>query len=270
MSEIPAVSPSTHRTASLTLPVVGVICAIAITTTMDAAGLSNFSALVLCPLLFLFWALNRLPRIQVGFTMGQWKQYGLAVFFPILIMGIISVIAVLAGAVHITKTNWAKAGANLALEIIVTFLIAIVTEEGFFRGWLWGSLRATGMKTTRVIIWTSLAFAMWHISAVTLSSEFKTPPLQIPILLMNAAVIGAIWGLLRAWSGSIIVTSLSHGVWNGLAYVFFGFGTTTGAFGITSTSIFGPENGVLGVGLNLIFLLLLWRWWVARDPAVAA
>jgi len=48
---------------------------------------------------------------------------------------------------------------------------------------------------------------------------------------VNATLIGLSWGLMRLISGSIIVTSVSHGVWNGMAYVLFGFGEKTGALG---------------------------------------
>ena len=117
----------------------------------------------------------------------------------------------------------------------------------------------------RVLIWSSIAFALWHISAVTLDPDFKPPTPQIPVYLCNAAVVGAVWGLLRAQSGSIIVTSLSHGLWNGMAYVLFGFGSHTGSLGIRNTAVFGPENGLLGLGLNLLFACLLWRLWQKRD-----
>jgi uncharacterized protein len=241
------------------LPIIGVLCAITLTTSMDATGLSTFSALALLPLLFLFWRLSHLSRTEVGFKLGHANDYGIAVFFPVAVMGTMALIAWLAGAVDLTETNWPKTAANLALMTISTFLVAIVTEEGFFRGWLWGSLEKAGLKTERVLIWSSIVFALWHISAVTLDPNFKPPTAQIPIYLCNAAVIGGVWGLLRARSDSIIVTSLSHGLWNGMAYVLFGFGSRQGSLGIRNTAVFGPENGLLGVALNLLCVCLLWR-----------
>ena len=117
------------------------------------------------------------------------------------------------------------------------------------------------MTQTRVLIWSSIAFALWHISAVTLDADFKPPVSQIPIFLINAAMMGAVWGLLRAISGSIIVAGLSHGLWNGIAYVFFGFGARVGALGISNTAMFEPEIGILGLLINLMFAVALWRWW---------
>jgi membrane protease YdiL (CAAX protease family) len=83
--------------------------------------------------------------------------------------------------------------------------------------------------------------------------------------MINAAVMGAVWGLLRCISGSVIVASLSHGLWNGMDYVCFGFGTKIGALGIKNTALYGPEVGVLGLALNIAFLAALWRWWKLRS-----
>src|SRR5437764_8546541 len=147
MSETPAPGSPVRKRQSLMLPFIAVICAITVTSTMDAIGLSIFSAFALLPLLFLFWRVSHLSRTQVGFKVGHPNDYGIAIFFPVAVMGAMALIAWLAGAVDLTKTNWPKTAANLALMTISTFLVAIVTEEGFFRGWLWGSLETAGMKT---------------------------------------------------------------------------------------------------------------------------
>lgn len=265
MREIAAASSRAHEVQSLALPITAVVLAIAFTTSMDATGLSTFSALALLPLLLLFWWLSHFSRTQIGFKIGCAGDYGMAILFPVAVMGAIALMAWLGGAVEVTKTNWLKTAANLALMTVSTFLVAIVTEEGFFRGWLWGSLEKCGMKTERVLICSSVAFALWHISAVTLDPDFKPPVAEIPVYLCNAAVVGAVWGLLRARSGSIVVSSLSHGVWNGMAYVLFGFGTHSGSLGIRNTAVFGPENGLLGLALNLVFAALLWRLWLAES-----
>jgi CAAX protease family protein len=120
-----------------------------------------------------------------------------------------------------------------------------------------------------VLIYTSIAFSAWHISSATLDTDFRPAPSQLPVLLVNAAMLGIVWGILRWISGSIIVSSCSHGLWNGIAYVFFGFGSKTGVLGIRNTGIFGPEIGVLGLVINALFALFLWRWWrcVAQSNA---
>ena len=111
-----------------------------------------------------------------------------------------------------------------------------------------------------MLLWSSLAFSLWHVSAVSLETGFDIPAPQIPMYPVNAVVMGAIWGLLRLVSGSVIVASVSHGVWNGLAYVLFGFGTRVGTLGIKAAHIYGPEVGVVGLILNALFAFALWRW----------
>jgi uncharacterized protein len=118
-------------------------------------------------------------------------------------------------------------------------------------------LGSAGLGRGRTLIWSSIAFALWHVSAVTLPTGFDLPRAQIPLFLINAAVLGAAWGVLRLRAGSILVSSVSHGVWNGIAYALFGYGTKIGALGIARTDIYGPEVGVVGLTLNVLALGVL-------------
>jgi uncharacterized protein len=247
----------------------GVLVSIGITTAMDATGLSAFSSLPLFPLFGLFWYLGRYSLAEIGLTIGRPRHYGLAVLYPLLVLGSVALIAELTGALNLAGTNWYKVWLNLAIVGGSTILVAILTEEGFFRGWLWASLTRAGQSEARVLVWTSIAFALWHLSSVTLQTGFNPPITQVPTFMINAAVLGAIWGMLRLISGSVIVASVSHGVWNGLAYVLFGFGTHVGALGIKQTAIYGPEVGVLGLLLNLVFAAVLWRRYRARRVPIA-
>jgi membrane protease YdiL (CAAX protease family) len=244
----------------LKLPLLGVFAAIAVTTTMDASGLVAFSALPLFPLMVLFGYLGRFSRAEMGFAWGQWNHYALAALYPVVVLGLIALSAAAAGAIDTSKAEWPHVWRNLALLSVSTFIVAIITEEGFFRGWLWASLVRAGQAPARVLIYSSIAFAVWHLSAVLLDTGFNPPPTQIPVYIVNAAVMGAIWGLLRGISGSVLVASLAHGLWNGGAYVLFGFGTKLGALGIVSTAFFGPEVGILGFALNVMFAAALWGW----------
>jgi uncharacterized protein len=241
------------------IPILGVFLAVAITAAMDATGLANFSAFPLLPLMLLFWWIERIPRRNMGFVWGTFHGYGIAVLYPIAVMGILFLICAASGDLDWSKTDWKKASLNLLLIAVSTTLVGILTEEGFFRGWLWASLekRLPGKET--VLLWTSVFFALWHISPVVLKTGFDLPPQQIPLFIINVAVIGGIWGCLRQMSQSIIVSSVSHGLWNGMAYVLFGYGTKVGALGIKSTELFGPEVGLIGLVLNVAFLLLLLR-----------
>jgi len=50
--------------------IAGVFAAIAVTTAMDATGYSLFSALPLFPLALLFWHAQRIPRRDIGLSLG--------------------------------------------------------------------------------------------------------------------------------------------------------------------------------------------------------
>ena len=250
---------------SLRWSIIGVVVAIAITTTMDATGLSMFSALPLFPLMALFWFLGRFSRVEIGFVWARRADYVPALLYPLIVLGDAVLLALIAGAIDISQADWQKTGLNLVLVTATTFIVTIITEEGFFRGWLWASLGRAGLDEKRVLIWSSVAFSLWHLSAVSLDTGFDIPTAQIPVFMVNATVMGAIWGMLRLASGSVIVASVSHGVWNGITYPLFGFGPESGTLGIHPTSIFGPEVGVLGLVLNIVFAVVLWRWWKMRQ-----
>ena len=122
------------------------------------------------------------------------------------------------------------------------------------RGFL---MKRAGQSDVQVLIWTSLAFTAWHISAIALDTGFDIPASEIPIYLVNATLLGAIWGMLRMVSGSVVVPAVSHAVWNGIDYPLYGFGEKVVALGIEATHIFGPEVGVVGIVLNLTFAAVL-------------
>lgn len=232
---------------------------------MDANGLTTFSALPLMVLALGLWGLQRLSRVSVGLTLGRPVDYVLALAYPLIVLTLASSIAIFAGAAH---TSFARVNlSHILISAAVGVLGALLTEEGFFRGWLWGSLQSANVGRYRILILTSVAFAAWHISYATLAKGFILPPLQVVIFIANAAVMGAIWGLLRLLSGSIVVSSVSHSVWNAVAYVFFGEGPRIGLLGITQTSLYGPEIGVVGLLLNCIFLLTLFA--VGRTRLIA-
>jgi len=228
-----------------------VLVAIGITASMDANGLSEYSAPPL------FWLLERHSRQDMGIAQGRAPDYLLAIAHPVLVLGACAAGARFAGAADFTIVEWDRAVRDFAIMAGATIPAALLTEEGFFRGWLVASLRRKGLTTRGILAWSSIAFSLWHVSAVTLPTGFDLPPARIPVFLLNAAVIGAIWGWMRLRSGSILVASVSHGLWNGGAYVVFGFGQKSGALGVADAGIFGPESGLVGLALNVAFLALL-------------
>ncbi len=61
------------------------------------------------------------------------------------------------------------------------------------------------------------------------------------------------------WPG-LGLPSVCHAVWDGIDYPLYGFGEKIGALGIEQTHIYGPEVGILGIGLNFLFATVLWYW----------
>jgi membrane protease YdiL (CAAX protease family) len=238
----------------------GVAVAIVITMAMDATGFSVFSALPLFPLAGMFWFLQKFSRREIGLVWGRLRDHGLALAYPVVVLGAVSIIAWALGAVDTSGTDWERALLNVALLSSTGVIMALITEEGFFRGWLWAAFKRAGQTDTQVLAWTSIAFTVWHISAISLDTGFDIPAAEIPVYLINATLIGAIFGMLRMASGSVVVPSVCHAVWNGIDYPLFGFGEKIGALGIEQTHIFGPEVGVLGIGLNVAFAGVLWIW----------
>jgi len=229
---------------SLRPAVAGTLTAIVITTTMDATGYAVFSALPLILLTGLFWFLQKFTRKEIGLTWGDWTSYGWALAYPLLVLGLAAAIAAIFGAIDSSEADWDKTLFNIGIMSSIGVLMVMITEEGFFR---------------QVLVWTTLAFITWHLSAVALDTGFDIPAREIPIFLINGTILGLVWGVLRMVSGSILVPAVSHAVWNGIDYPLFGFGEKTGALGITDTHLYGPEVGLLGIVLGSAFLALIWR-----------
>ena len=87
-----------------------------------------------------------------------------------------------------SEADWNKTLANIGLMSSTGILMGLITEEGFFRGWLWASLKRSGQSDAQVLVWSTLAFTAWHISAITLDTGFDIPANEVPIYLINATL----------------------------------------------------------------------------------
>src|SRR4029077_8961462 len=123
----------------------------------------GINVLPLVLLFFLFWFLQRLSRAEIGLAWGRPGDYALAIFYPALVLILVGLIAWVSGAATLSAINWSSTLLNLAAQILLTIVLAIVTEEGIFRGWLWASLRRAGVSQLGLLVWTSAAFAAWHV-----------------------------------------------------------------------------------------------------------
>ena len=217
--------------------------------------------LVLTLLAGITWAVLRLGRQEMGLALGGAAGHFVALLYPVAAIGLLGILAWIAGRTGaepvLTGENWKRLG----LMFASTWVGTLITEEGFFRGALWGvSLRAK-WKPLSVLLWTSIAFMAWHIAVPIIEEDFRLVTHQIPIYYGNVLLLGLAWGLLRLISGSILVACTAHASWNALAYVFFGYGMKSGALAVDRISLFGPERGVLGLVVNAAVVLLLLRWW---------
>ncbi|MEM7084717.1 MAG: CPBP family intramembrane glutamic endopeptidase [Bacteroidota bacterium] len=242
-----------------TIPIIAFLLAVAISITMDFTGYTFLSAYPLLAITLIFWFIQRQTKKEMGLVFGRLKFYILALLYPLIVLSATALIAYLAGDLSIGEFDESAVTLNLIVGVTLGPLVVLLTEEGFFRGWLWGAFRKAGFSAEKALWVTSILFVIWHISAVTAESSYKLPFSQIPIYLINGLFIGLIWGTLRWASGSIIVASVCHAVWNTLAYMLFGFGENVGLLGVTNTALFGPEVGYLGILLNGLFFLWLWR-----------
>lgn len=241
-------------------PVFGAISGVVATTIVVLSGLSAFAALALFPLICVYWYLGRHSRSELGFVPGRLRHYGVGLLHPALVLGAIALAAWVGGAINTSGTDWSAAGIGFLTTMLVTILMGLLTEEGFFRGWLWSSLRRAGVGPGGLVMWSSLAWSLWHVPVLLWGTDIEASAAQVPIYLASAFTIGIIWGMFRLISGSIVVTSVVHGLWNGAVYVFFGMGATEGALGIQETVLYGPEVGVLGLAINIVIAIELGRW----------
>jgi membrane protease YdiL (CAAX protease family) len=222
------------------------------------SGSPNFSALVLLPLAVFFWLAVRPGRVDLGISPGRPRHYGLAVAYPLIVMGLLLMLIW-----RLEGISWAGMdGRRIAFVIAVNSLAGtlgvLLTEEGFFRGVVWGLLGTRDVDGRRILIFTSVAFLIWHVPVAFLEMGEGFPRSAIPVYLVNVLLLGLNWGLLRLASGSVIVPALSHAVWNAIAYKFFGFGVEYGELARSSFTVLDPERGVAGIGLNAAFALILW------------
>lgn len=225
-----------------------------------------YSAAVLA-LLVAFWFTTRLSRRRMGLVGGDVDAYRVAILYPVLVTGLAVAIAYSSGAAAAREVDLGAFIGQILIMAIVTAIGTLLTEDGFFRGWLWGVLEEGRFEKPTVLLWTAAAFALWHLPVPFIEESFRLPATQIPLYTVNVFLLGFNWGILRLASGSVVVPAVSHAVWNGFVYVVFGYGQGEGALGVSSVTVFDPERGWLGVALNGAACWLLWRWQAARSRA---
>ena len=136
-----------------------------------------------------------------------------------------------------------------ALAVLVfASLCGIPLAETFSREVLGHSLSgatAAVQYLTLVVTFVDAAAAARSSQLLALATaRWITGSWQRPLRLATSLLTVAI----TSW---LIVASVAHGVWNGLAYVLFGFGTKVGALGVEAT--FQDES--MDVGMKSLGIL---------------
>ena len=206
------------------------------------------------------WAVQRLTKREIGIAFGDPKSYFIALAYAAGIIGFVALGAWAAQLIDLKDYSAATVFRRLSLNFLVTFVLALITEEGFFRGALWGSCERAGFSPAKTIIWTSLAFGLWHLAVPIIDPDFAQPLSKVPQYVVGSTAFGVAMGLLRLRSGSIIVPSFCHALWNASVYTFFGAGEKVGQLGISDSNIWDPERGYAGLVLAVLAAVLLWSW----------
>src|SRR4051812_18044451 len=238
--------------------------------------IASISAIVISPLLVLttaqgplynfwlvvmmigVWTAQRLTKREVGIAIGDPKSYFIALAYAVAIIGCVALGAWAAHLIDLKDYSASTVFRRLSLNFLVTFVLALITEEGFFRGALWGSCARAGFSPAKTVIWTSVAFGLWHLAVPIIDPDFTQPLSKVPQYVIGSTAFGVATGLLRLRSGSIIVPSACHALWNAVVYTLFGAGDKVGQLGITDSSVWDPERGYAGLVLAVLAAVLLW------------
>lgn len=227
---------------------------------MLSTGEENLYVLWIAVLMAALWIAQRLTKREVGVALGDSKSYLAAFAYPTVIIGCVILGAWAEQLFDLKDFMWSTVFRRISLNFLLTFVLALITEEGFFRGALWGSCERAGFSPAKTIIWTSLAFGLWHIAVPLVDPEFTQPLIKVPQYAIGSTIFAVAMGALRLRSGSVVVTSACHALWNATVYTLFGAGEKAGQLGITDTSLWDPERGYAGLALAALAAILLWRW----------
>lgn len=255
------------RLDSRAWPLVAALAAILVSPLlMVATGLDALYNFWLTALMLIVWIAQRLSRREIGFTFGDSTSWMIAIAYPLAIIGCVALGAWASQLIDLHELTASKAFRRISLNFLVTFALALITEEGFFRGALWGSCIRAGFSPAKTVVWTSVAFGLWHLAVPIIDPDFAQPLAKVPQYVIGSTVFGVAMGLLRLRSASIAVPSACHALWNASAYTFFGTGEKTGLLGIRDPSVWDPERGYAGLVLAVVAALLMW-WWIKPGRA---
>jgi membrane protease YdiL (CAAX protease family) len=201
---------------------------------------------------------------DLGYKACSFRELGTAVVLPALIIFLILLVDWMLGFVSamdsiplrnsFSRTPEIVDGWSLLLIVVVnaliTFIACLATEEVAFRGYILTKLRKLG--DSRALLLSSLLFGIWHYPVSLILWDAGV--LRSTLYVFNISLVGVLFGYQFLRSNSLLTCSLSHGVWNALAYTLFGLSNTKGLFSGDSKAIYDPEEGMVGTVVLLIFV----------------
>lgn len=116
-----------------------------------------------------------------GIYSGDWRSQKWAVAHPLFILVLTAFVAHFTGVTDTVNTDWKKTFLNIGLMSSTGILMALLTKEGFFRGWLWGTLKHAGQSDRPILALTTPALVLWHTFAVVLDTGLDLRGKEIPI-----------------------------------------------------------------------------------------
>lgn len=242
-------------------PVLGSVGAIVVSPLLSiATGQDALYNVWLAVMVAILWGVQRLTRREVGLAAGDRTSYVAALAYVAGIIGLVALGAWASHAIDLANYSSATVSRRLALNFLVTFALTLVTEDGFFRGALWGSCERAGFSPAKTVLWTSVAFGLWHLAVPLVDPDFSQPASKVPQYVLGSTAFGVAMGLLRLRSGSIFVPCFGHASWNAVVYTLFGAGEKAGQLGIVDHGVWDPERGYAGLVLALAAAALLWIW----------
>jgi CAAX protease family protein len=214
----------------------------------------------LAVMLAILWGGQKLSRREVGLAAGDGTSYVAATAYVAAIVGLVALGAWAMDGIDVSRYSAATVARRISLNFLVTFALTLITEDGFFRGALWGSCERAGFSPAKTIVWTSVAFGLWHLVVPLIDPDFVQSASKVPQYVLGSTAFGVAMGLLRLRSGSVFVPSACHALWNATVYTLFGAGEKTGQLGVVDHGVWDPERGYAGLMLAIVAAVALWYW----------
>ncbi|MFV1966648.1 MAG: lysostaphin resistance A-like protein [Pirellulaceae bacterium] len=184
--------------------------------------------------------------------------------FTGLILAVIAIVAQMEG----TSVLRIAGASNLLILVIMTLLVGVF-EEALFRGILFKGA-ATKFGPLQVVLVTAAFFGAMHLVNFFTGQPFPKTVIQI----INAAIYGFVYGMLRLRIGALWPLILLHGFWDTTVATIGTTiaGLTTGSEAESDATVSassGFDVGAFAMMLPVLLygLFLLWRWskWPLRN-----